>query len=825
MINQSKFDSYTIHQSFLSKFLLIFPSFFLILGFGLLAQAPLAQASVKPQGTGSVSGKVVDKQSQSPMEYANVVLYSLKDSSMVSGGITNQKGEFLLKDIPFGKYYMKLIFLGYYEQEIPSIQVNPRQPDVILSLVELLPDAQSIDEVEISAERSEVLFRLDKKIVTVGSNLNSSGGSAIDALENTPSVSVDVEGNVSLRGSSNFRVLIDGKPSPFSGSDALEMIPVSTIDRIEIITNPSAKYDPEGTAGIINVITKANSMDGVSALINTNTDTQGSYGGDFIVNINQGKANFFLGGNYDQRVNIGKFERESRNFIGDTTFFTKGIGDRKGIRDSRGIRIGLDYKFSVSDDFSAVLSYGQRLSDRNHYTNYQEWTIPGSDSLESRSVALNSRSNENVQLNMDYKHRFDSEGHEISATLSTSMGAGKDIAGSEQNALVSDAMINTILNTEEGTDEEFRFNIDYIRPFGNKMKFETGYQSWLEWQNEVFAVEFKGPTGDFILDSTLDSRYRRNIQSIYTMFSHELNKFSYQLGLRGEFTDRDMLNQNSNASFGINRFDLFPSIHVSYQLPADQQIQASYSRRIQRPSNYHLEPFMTYRDAFTIWQGNPTLLPELADSYELSYQKKINTSFISFDLFHRTNHDLMQRVRRVYNENTILMTMDNVGKDYSTGAELMVNMNLNPWWNFNLSGSGFHYLIDSELIHNYNESFNWNARTRQTFRLAKNVRFQLDGYYVSNSVTAQGESIGFFMLGSALRMNFLDNRLSLTLQMRDILFSAKWEFIDIQENFYSHVIFRRNGQVLQLNLSYKLNNFKEKKKSQENGDFGGDVDF
>ncbi len=776
-------------------------------------------------GSGSISGMVVDKQTQTPMEYANVVLYSAKDSTMVTGAITNAKGAFSFSDVPFGRYFMKLIFLGYEERTLSPIMVNPKKIDVVLDPIELEPDAQSIQEVEIAAQRSEVLFKLDKKVVTVGSNLNSTGGSAVDALENTPSVSVDVEGNVSLRGSSNFRVFIDGKPSPFSGSDALEMIPVSTIDQIEIITNPSAKYDPEGTAGIINVITKKNSMDGVSALVNLTGDTQGAYGGDFIVNMNRGNANFYLGGNYNERVMIGEFQRETQNYFADSTFITEGDGERKGSRGSQGIRLGMDYKISASDDFSAVLTYGRRGFNSNHVTRYYEWSEPGFDTTESRALAFGSRMNENVQLNLDYKHRFNNEGHELKASLSTKTGYGESRDASEQNALVSDAPMNTIENTEGGGDQDLRINLDYSLPLTGGIKLETGYQSNMEWQDELFGVEFIGPTGSFFLDSTLDSEYLRNIQSVYGIFSHELNRFSYQLGMRGEYTDRSMKNRDTGASFDVNRFDWFPSIHASYQLPADQQVQASYSRRIQRPRNHELEPFQTYRDAFTIWAGNPSLLPEMTDSYELSYQKKLGTSFISLDLFHRTNHDLMQRVRQVYDENTILMTMDNVGKDYSTGSELMFNLNLNPWWNFNLSGSGYHYKIDSELIQTYNESFNWNARTRQTFRLAKNVRFQLDGYYVSNSVTAQGESIGFFMLGSALRMNFLENRLSVTFQMRDILYSAKWEFIDIQDDFTSRVLFRRNGQVLQVNLTYKINNFKERKTPREGGDDGGDMDF
>lgn len=776
---------------------------------------------------GTISGTIVDELSGRPMEYANVILYSLRDSSLVSGTVTNETGRYTLNHINFGPYFLKVKFLGYNEFVLPRLVVNPQNVNVEVPVIKLQPDSKNLNEVEVAADRTEVLFKLDKKVVTVGSNLNIAGGTAVDALENTPSVQVDIEGNVSLRGSSNFTVLIDGKPSPFSGSDALEMIPASTIDKIEIITNPSAKYDPEGTAGIINVITKHNSLEGLSALVNVNADTQGGYGGDILVNYNVNKMNFYVGLNYNDNVRKGVHLRETRVNLNDTNYYTYADGSRDGGGIGTGLRLGMDFPINSKSDFTAVFSLGDRKHKSDNRSDYYETVQFSEDTLWSSSEANSGRNNFNTKLDLDYKYRFNNEGRELKSTLSFSSGKGDELNETIQLERLINTELSSVSTTENGDDVDYQFNLDYTHPFNKTTKIETGLQSKIEWQEERYDLKYNDNLASVYFSDSLTSRYYRSIQAAYMTFSQEIGKFGYQLGLRGEHTDRMLENLADGETYPIKRFDIFPTVHTSLQLPADQQIQASFARRIQRPGNYALEPFETYRDIYTIWKGNPGLKPEYTNAYEISYQKKLGMSFISAEVFHRSNFNKMERTFEVYDENTMLMTMQNVGTDYSTGGELMFNLNLMKWWNFNLTGSAFHYKIDTDLFQSEKESFNWDFRTRNTFRIGKSLRFQIDGNYNSPSVSAQGTREGFWTIGTSARMSFFDNRLSATLQIRDIFFTAKHEFIMETPSYYSRALFARNGQVVQLSLSYKINNFKEKKKVGRGGDFegGGDMDF
>lgn len=789
------------------------------------AGGPRDESAAAPKGT--ISGTVVDELTGRPMEYANVILYSLRDSSLVTGTVTNEVGRYTLNHVSFGPYFLKVKFLGYNEFTLSRLTVNPQNVNVEVPAIKLQPDSKNLNEVEVSADRTEVLFKLDKKVVTVGSNLNIAGGTAVDALENTPSVQVDIEGNVSLRGSSNFTVLIDGKPSPFSGSDALEMIPASTIDKIEIITNPSAKYDPEGTAGIINVITKHSSLEGISALVNVNADTQGGYGGDVLVNYNLKKMNFYVGLNYNDNVRKGIHLRETRAEINDTTYFTNADGSRNGGGTSKGLRLGIDYPINSKSDLTAVFTLGERANKSDNRSDYYETVQFSEDTLWSSSLAQSGRNNFNSKFDLDYKYRFNNEGRELKSTISFSSGSGDELNKTIQLERFLNTELSSVSTSEGGDDVDYQFNLDYTHPFSKATKLEAGLQSKMEWQEELYDLKYADNLASVSFSDSLTSRYYRSIQAAYMTFSQEIGNFGYQLGLRGEHTDRLLENLADGETYPIKRFDLFPTVHTSFQLPADQQIQASFARRIQRPSNYALEPFETYRDIYTIWKGNPGLKPEYTNAYEISYQKKLGMSFISAELFHRSNFNKMERTHVVVDGNTMMMTMQNVGTDYSTGGELMFNLNLMKWWNFNLTGSAFHYKIDTDLFQTERESFNWDFRTRSTFRLGKSLRFQLDGNYNSPSVSAQGTREGFWMIGSSIRTSFLDNRLSATLQIRDIFFTAKHEFVMESPDYYSRALFARNGQVVQLSLSYKFNNFKEKKKVGRGSDFegGGEMEF
>ena len=782
--------------------------------------------------SGSISGIVVDELTKHSMEYTNVVVYKQADSSLVSGTVTNAEGYFEIRKIPYGKYYVSAKFLGYDEKIINQITINAETNKVSLGTISLSPASTNIADVEVVAEQSPILYKLDKKVVTVNSNLNSSGGTAVEVLENTPSVQVDIEGNVSLRGSSNFTVLVDGRPSPFSGGDALEQIPAGSIEKIEIITNPSAKYDPDGTAGIINVITKKRSLQGTSGMVNASADTRGSHSGDVIFSLKKEKISYSLNANIRDRKRNGYMEENNWSQVGDTTYSTYSSGDREGGHSGKSIKGGIDYAINEKANLGLNLSVGEGAFNRSATSDYHEWTDPASQELDQISKDYMSHTSNYYSGGLDYNHNFSTDGHNLKASAFFKMEDSYSDNGSDlftMNEVISEGQ----KTFEDGEGTEMRFQLDYTYPFSESGKFEAGGQTRIDDEAERYGVYTRVmPGGEFSTDveDATESNYNRLIYALYSIYGNEWKDFGYQFGLRGEYTKRSLENTAAGKTYTIDRFDYFPSAHFSYQLPADQQIMTSYSRRIDRPRGYWLEPFITYRDAYTLWQGNPGLKPEYINSFELSYKKQFGLSFVSLEAFYRNTKNKVERIRSVYSEDIMLHTVENVGEDFSKGLELMLNMNMNKWYSFNLMGSAFDYSykITSDLIESENpgHSTNWDMRLKNTFKLRKNVKFQLDGSYRGPSVTAQGTREGYFMTSSAVRADFFDNKLSVTLQFKDMLKTGKHEFESTGLDFYSKTLFERNPQVLQLSLSYKINNYLEKQSGVREGmDYDAGDDF
>ncbi|MEA3443978.1 MAG: TonB-dependent receptor, partial [Bacteroidota bacterium] len=635
-----------------------------------------------------------------------------------------------------------------------------------------------------------------------------------------------------LRGSSNFTVLVDGRPSPFSGSDALEQIPAGTIEKIEIITNPSAKYDPDGTAGIINVITRKRSLEGTSGIINLNTDSNGSLGGDFIFSLKKEKVNYTLSANYNDRQRRGYRESDVWNKLGDTTFHTFSEGDREVARIGSSVKAGIDYSISPRDNLTMSLNVGEMSFERKAVSDYHEWTNPENEDLYRISKDLMTRGGKFYTGNLDYIHNFDSDGHNLKTSIFYK--TGNSYSEDATDLFTTDETLTYgSVSYEDGNGYETRFKIDYTLPFSEWSKFEAGYQTRIDDETESYGVYKRvfpgGSLSSDIMDETV-SKYNRLIHSAYSIYANEWKNFGYQIGLRGEYTKRTMENTASGKTYTIDRLDYFPSAHFSYQLPADQQLMTSYSRRIDRPRNYWLEPFITYRDAYTLWQGNPGLKPEYINSLELSYKKQLGVSFFSLEAFYRNTKNKVERIRTVYSENIMMHTVANVGEDFAKGVELMLYLKISKWYSFNLMGSvfDFSYKINSDslALQDPGHSTNWNISLKNTFKIGKNIKLQIDGSYRAPSITAQGTREGYFMTSSALRTDLFDNKLSISLQFKDMFGTGKHAFISEGPDFYSSMYFKRNPQVLRLSLSYKINNYREKKRQGNNGmDYSEGDDF
>ena len=721
-------------------------------------------------------------------------------------------------------YYLDASFVGYKKTRLTKILITPQKKDVDIGTLTIEPASTSLDAVEVVANRPQIEYKIDKKVVTVDQNIVAAGGTAVDALENTPSVQVDIEGNVELRGSSNFTVLIDGRPSVLKGSEALQQLPASTIQSIEIITNPSAKYDPEGSAGIINVIMKKQKQSGISGVANASVSSNLSYSGDILINMRKNKLNYFLSGNYNiRRFGIsGYSNREIYNL--DTTFYQ--IADSKGDfnRDRKSVKAGVEYTIDSKNSLSLSgslndFSFGRSSDSKSHY-----YHVPASAEdmyfLQDNLFNINRKS---FELASDYLLKLNDNGHQLAASITW-----QDERSNELNSLDQDTVGSNYLpigltpyherTKEKDTETELRAKLDYSLPISEKSKFDAGYQADFESSSgdSRFSRTVLNPNEYIEVDSLHDNiDFSNAIHALYATYSNGLGKIlDFQAGLRLEYNDRLTVQNITGERFEYTKWDLFPSLHLSKQFKHNFQLQASYSRRVDRPRGWELDPFKTYTDQYNIRMGNPQLEPEYTNSYELNAQKTIGkVGFVSLELFSRQSNNVIERYPEVDSATGITThTFHNISTSSASGSELMVNLPFTRWWNLNMSISGFnHQITDSEGVTEINKNiFTWNSRFNSTFRFKTGTQLQLTGFYRAPDITSQGNRKGFFFTNVGLRQEFFKRSLIASLQVRDMLGMAKFEFNTSGPGYSQHIKRQRESQIVTLSLSYKINNYRQK---------------
>jgi len=811
---------------------------------------------------GKIKGVIIDSNSNEPVEYATIALYKKSNDELITGTITNFTGHFKIENVEAGIYYLKVSFIGYQDIISNEFQIGPDNWTVNLGDMFIKSLSKELEEFEVVGKKAAIEYRIDKKVINVDKQITAEAGTAVDILENVPSVQVDVEGNVSLRGSSGFTVLIDGKPTILDPSDVLRQIPSSSIESIEIITNPSVKYDPDGATGIINIITKKNPLEGISGIANANLGMYGQYGGDFQLSYRVNKVNFVLGANYNKRPRPGFTTTNRVSITNDTSSFVDSYGETERARLMGSVKAGIEYNPSKNDFISIAGRYGVFDMNNNSTLLYTDWTIPETDFLTYNSIDETIREGDFYSFDGIYQHNFtkkkdpnnkrpenmnkgpnggkergsgERKGYKPSVIHSLKLEANyryRNIDESTTNELrdLSDALLGGKKNVEKGPSESIRFNIDYTLPVNKKDKLEAGLRVRSGKSTditELWLYDAATDVIDFVDEFSNETQYYRNIYSGYALYAGFLKKFGYQVGMRVEYTDRK-IEITSEEPFILDRWDYFPTIHMSYNLEKDQQVMASYSRRIDRPRSWWLEPFVTWQDAYNVRQGNPNLKPEYIDSYDFGYIKNFGDNFLSLEGYYRVTHNKVERVSSVYTDNVLLTRPENVGQDFSLGIEAMLSLTVTKWWDMDISANLFNYKLDGELTYIqedqtiveplYRTSTNWNSRFNNTFHLWKNGVLQLNSRYNSASVTAQGTSSGYYTLDAAFKVSFLDRSLSLNLQGRNLLGTAIRERTSEGLGFSSYYKYEPRSPAIVLTISYRFNNFKQSRRSGQNGD-------
>ncbi len=771
---------------------------------------------------GIVKGVVNDNIYKTAVQYANVVLYSLRDSTVAGGTICDINGTFEIKDLGYGKYYMTLDFIGYEKKIIDDIMINPNQKIVDIGPVYLTHVVQDLEEVEVVGEKNYVKYEIDRKVINVSKNINAAGGTLADALENAPSIQVDVEGNVSLRGSTNFKVLIDGKPTALDANEILQQIPVSSVENIEIITNPSAKFDPDGTTGIINIIMKKENKTGLTGIINAGIGTGDKYSADFSVNYRAKRVNYYFGGGWGNNSHNGEEYSLKKTFQTDDTSFVETESDQSHQRKNYSVNGGIDLVLNEKNTLSFSGHYGYFGFARPSKSKIHEWNDSETTNLFFLNEGNMEMGGEFFSINTDYKHNFTKKGHELSGALYI---IGRN-GGNESNISESttDSDFTPFGEPEKNRSfqsrgmNDYRFKIDYTYPIKESMKFEAGFQSRIDRENGDYTYEnLMGNT--WILNDTFSNEmtFDEDIHSVYSTFSGSLAGINYMLGLRGEYTNRIVDQKTSNEYFNLERYDFFPSVHFSKTLAKEQELQLSYSRRIERPRHWYLNPYPGYSDAYSVRKGNPELLPEYIDSYEFSYQKRIKMSSVNAIAYFRQKNNTITQVQQLMDDGRFLFTFDNINKEYSYGAEISTNMQLAKMLMVYFNANVYRYNIESDFagLTTDVKSYNYDFRMNLTMMFSKTSRIQINGFYNAPTVTAQGTREDFFMAGMAFRQDFFKRKLSATVNVRDILKTGVRKGFSEGVNFYTQDIMTPEAPVFSISLSYKINNYKQKNGDKE----------
>lgn len=793
-----------------------------------------------------ITGKVIDASTKQGMEFANISLRKTGSKEFIKGTVSDQLGTFRLDGVSNGNYVVAVSVVGYatFEKELT---IGTGQKTINLRNILLKEDTQLLNEVQVVGQRSQMKFEIDRKVFNVDQSLATAGGSASDVLGNIPSVQVDPEGEVSLRGNSSVTVWINGKESGLSADNRaqiLEQLPAESIERVEVITNPSAKYNPEGTAGIINIVLKKNRKAGYYGSLQAGVDTRGGYNAAGNVNFSSGKFESFV--NVGTRVRKSEGEgytnRQNLDDNGNPVSYLNQLRNDEDTRKPVIFRAGTTYHATDKDHFSFN---GFGLLGRGDETDWLNYTsnIPGSFTNSLRTSAEKRKMNIG-NFEIGYKRDF-SEKSNLDLSASYNL---VNITPESSFLQVSNYAGGTSTSSYQFQENvmkprKWEFQADYVTEFGEQNKIEAGYKGEFLTSKSKVSTYSGTSEGNAAFNEGLYNNftYDQNVNALYATYSKRINRFGIQLGLRGEHTRTNTNSLGYNQSetdhpaYKDDYFSFYPSAFLSYQLPSNNELQLNYTRRVSRPWGGQLNPFVNLTDSTNISYGNPLLLPQYSNSLELNYIKNWENHTLSASLYYRNTDNVIQRIS--YRDGDIMKsTFENIAKTQSAGTELILKNNLfrmidlTSTLNFYYNKlDGFSYLPEgttTPVVGEADEDFSWSARIIANVMLPWGVSLQATGDYNSRELVAQGYRKANHAIDLGLRKSLLDRKLSLTINTRDLLNSRKRETITSGSGFSQESVFARSGRTVGLTLTYNFGNMKgsskrpDRQEQQNNGDGG-----
>ena len=787
----------------------------------------------------SLKGKVLDARTNKPLEYATIVLKETKTKN-ISGGITDEKGMFTI-ETSVGNYEISVEYISFKSTQLPTQTLSSNKD---FGTIKLAEDTSSLNKIVIIAEKSTVDIRLDKRIYNVGKDMTVKGGSASDVLDNVPSVNVDVEGNVSLRGNENVRILIDGKPSALiglSGADALRQLPADAIERVEVITSPSARYDAEGTAGILNIILRKGKALGFNGSVNSTIGTPDQF--QLATNLNQRglKTNLFSNFGYNYRNGPGNSFTDLKNLSNGVV--TSGrIEDREWQRkrNSFNANAGLEYFITKKSSVTGTIFYRNTSGGNFSENNIQEFDANSLLTDTTIRIQDEDSDDETIQYSLNYTNNFNKDGHKLTLDFQYSDSKENEEAINietgfpDETNITNEASKNTLLQA------------DYVLPIGEKSQFEAGYRGDFQDLTSDFLVT---PVSDPDFDPSNNLEFKQDIHALYTQYGNKFDKFSILLGLRLETTDVKvrLLDTNENNDFSYT--ELFPTVNIGYEATEKQSFTLGYSRRLRRPRFWYLNPFESRSSQNIIFKGNPSLIPTFTNSLDLGYLNRIGKLTLNGSIYYQHSTNNISRVTRQEireingsDESVLIREPINLASEDRYGFEFTANYNATKTVRFDGSFNLFNSKTEGVYTYDFldpitdivttitedlsNSNTSWRARFNARVKLPYEIEWQTRLSYRGPSESAQNVTDGIFSANLAFSKDILNEKGTLVLNISDVFNSRKRSAVNYAPNrdnptIITNQTYQWRQRQISLNFSYRFNQQKNKGEKGRGSNNGG----
>jgi iron complex outermembrane recepter protein len=781
----------------------------------------------------NLKGKVLDSKENRPLEFANIALLNPMDSSLITGGMTDLDGTFEFQ-ASSGNYIFRVGFIGY-EDYLERIGIGTKN-QVNFGTIKLQPNAQNLEEVVVQGVSSMFESDIDKRTYNVENSIVSQGQTAAQLLATLPSIQVDDEGGITMRGSGNILIYINGRPSNLSGDDTesiLSQFPANSIKSVELITNPSSRYDATGVGGIINIVLKKNEKLGFNGQVDASVGTRDKYQAGLNLNYGTEKANYFLSYNWQDRW---RWEKGEGTRTTDLPNFSPTLSqEQDGFEDETThlIRAGVDY--SISPKGTLGFYFQGNFDDEIEEGELIQENLSQARSVDStfiRNTVENSNS-KNYEAGINYTLDLDTLGQRLYTSLSYSYDQRDPLDFYDQLFLTNEGVTDpnkrlSQINDRPRESNLYVFQLDYEKPFSAGSKIETGlkgtFGNWI--RSQVFSQgDLKSDFQPIPVD-TLSEAYdfTENVYAGYFIFRDKVKNFGYQLGLRGEYTETTGQTERSNQTIPNNYFNLFPSAFLSYTLGVENELTVNYTRRISRPSIWDLSPIYRVRDQYNLSIGNPYLQPEFTDSYELGYMKGWERYLLNATLYHRYSTNIETRITRITSENVAIQSRENADTRASTGFELVNQFQVSNNFDATLTGNLFYSKVDGGNIEQgfTNENFSWTLNFLGNLLIPNWFSVQTQANYRGPIVLPQGQIEPQWTLNIGVRKDVLDGKGTVSLNVSDIFNTRNFRITTEDPRFTQFRQFQRESRIGTLSFTYRFGGFKDKNQERGSRREGGD---